>query len=96
MSRFPSGFWGPSPRWAIVPLLGVGLVLAGVAVRRSGEAEEAVAVTALKPVVTAEDGEETVGSRSPVGESVSGMPIEVRYGVPSPRTARLWAEPRPS
>jgi glycerol-3-phosphate dehydrogenase (NAD(P)+) len=28
-------------------------------------------------------------------EVAAGMPIEVRYGVPSPRTARLWAEPLP-
>lgn len=99
MSRLPSRFWGPPPQWALIPLVAVGLVLAGVAVRQSNEADEPVAVTALKPVSPqTPDGapdEAPVDSGSPAADGARGMPIEVRYGVPSPRTARLWAEPRP-
>lgn len=95
MARLPSGFWGPPFRWAVIPLAVVGMVLGWVAFRQSKEGDQSVAVTALKPVGPAGDEEaEQTGKTPPSGDAV-GIPIEVRYGVPSPRTARLWAEPRP-
>ena len=90
MSQFPVGFWGPRPRWAIIPLAALGVVLGWVAVRQSAEVDEPVAVTALKPVPGDKEGD---GISSGAGEG--RLPIEVRYGVPSPRTARLWLEPSP-
>ena len=90
MSRLPVGFWGPRPRWAIIPLAALGVVLGSVAARQSAEVDRPVAVTALKPVP---GDKESDGISSGVG--AEGLPIEVRYGVPSPRTARLWLEPAP-
>ncbi len=99
MSRLPSGFWGPPPQWALIPLVAVGVVLWGVAARRSKEGDEPVAVTVLKPVALETPDtslvEATIDHGSPAADGPVGMPIEVRYGVPSPRTARLWSEPRP-
>ena len=86
MSQYPVGFWGPRPRWAIIPLAVLGGVLGWVAVRQSAEVDEPVAVTALKPVP---------GDGISSGAGAEGLPIEVRYGVPSPPTARLWLEPSP-
>ena len=94
MARLSSSFWGPPPQWALIPLVAVGLVLAAVAFRQPKEGDGPVAVTALKPLEPEADAR-AQGSGSPAGEVAAGMPIEVRYGVPSPRTARLWSEPRP-
>ena len=90
MSRLPVGFWGPRPRWAIIPLAALGVVLGSVAARQSAEVDRPVAVTALKPVPGDKEGD---GISS--GPGKRGLPIEVRYGVPSPPTARLWLEPSP-
>jgi hypothetical protein len=76
-------------------LVAVGVVLGGVAARQSKEGDDPVAVTALKPVVLESPVEATVDNGSPAADVPVGMPIEVRYGVPSPRTLRLWSEPRP-
>lgn len=94
MARLPSSFWGPPPQWALIPLVAVGVVLGALAFRLSEEGDGPVAVTALKPLEPAVD-DRVVGSGLPAAEGAAGMPIEVRYGVPSPRTARLWSEPRP-
>lgn len=99
MSGLPSGFWGPPPHWALIPLVAVGLVLGGVAARQSREGNEPVAVTVMKPVAPdspdASLVEAIAGNGSPAADGPVKMPIEVRYGVPSPRTVRLWSEPRP-
>ena len=99
MFRFPSGFWGPPPHWALIPLVAVSVVLGGVAARQSKEGDDPVAVTVLKPVAPetpdASLVESTVDNGSPAAEGPVRMPIEVRYGVPSPRTVRLWSAPRP-
>ena len=95
MARLPSSFWGPPPQWALIPLVAVGVVLGAVAFRHPKDGDGPVAVTALKPLETEAD-DRGVGGGSPAAEGAAGMPIEVRYGVPSPRTARLWAEPLPS
>lgn len=94
MARLSSSFWGPPPQWALIPLVAVGLVLAAVAFRQPKEGDGPVAVTALKPLEPEADAR-AQGSGLPAAEVAAGMPIEVRYGVPSPRTARLWSEPRP-
>lgn len=94
MARLPSSFWGPPPQWALIPLVAVGVVLGALAYRLPEEGDGPVAVTALKPLGPAL-GDRAVGSGLPAAEGAAGMPIEVRYGVPSPRTARLWSEPRP-
>jgi hypothetical protein len=72
----------------------VGVVLGALAFRLPEEGDGPVAVTALKPLEPAMD-DRAVDSGLPAAEGATGMPIEVRYGVPSPRTARLWSEPRP-
>ena len=94
MARLPSSFWGPPPQWALIPLVAVGVVLGALAFRLPEEGDGPVAVTALKPLEPSVD-DRAVGSGLPAAEGAAGMPIEVRYGVPSPRTARLWSEPRP-
>jgi hypothetical protein len=94
MARLPSSFWGPPPQWALIPLVAVGVVLGALAFRLPEEGDGPVAVTALKPLEAAVD-DRAVGSGLPAAEGAAGMPMEVRYGVPSPRTARLWSEPRP-
>lgn len=97
MSRFSAGFLGPQPRWAILPLVAVGAILGWVAARQTADGDGPQPVTALKPIPV--DVEETAAreEHDARGVAVAGpaMPIEVRYGVPSPRTARLWSEPRP-
>ncbi len=95
MSPLPSGFWGPPPQWALIPLVAVGMVLGALAFRQPEDGDGPVAVTALKPIEPEAD-DRVGGGGSPAAAGAAGMPIEVRYGVPSPRTARLWAEPRPS
>ncbi len=94
MARLSSSFWGPPPQWALIPLVAVGVVLGALASRLPEEGNRPVAVTALKPLEPEADAR-AVGSESPVAEAAAGMPIEVRYGVPSPRTAGLWSEPLP-
>lgn len=94
MVHFPSGFWGPRPRWAIAPLVVVMAVLGWVVSRPDADGPGPLAVTALKPLPpgsVTEAGDEATSMAGRIG----GMPIEVRYGVPSPRTARYWAEPMP-
>ena len=94
MARLPSSFWGPPPQWALIPLVAVGVVLGAVAFRQPKEGGGPVAVTALKPLEP-ETADRAGGSGLPAAEVAAGMPIVVRYGGPSPRTARLWAEPLP-
>ncbi len=88
MARFPSGFWGPRPRWALIPLLAVAGFVAAIAPDRASTGP--VAVTVLKPA----SGDAAL-DLSDAGEIPAVMPIEVRYGVPSPQTAWLWTERRP-
>lgn len=95
MSRRPSSFRRNPFRWAAIPLFVASVMLGWVALRPSNEGDGPVAVTALKPIAAAGDDEEESGSGSPVAGAAEELPIEVRYGVPSPRTARLWSEPRP-
>lgn len=94
MARLPSSFWGPPPQWALIPLVAVGAVLGALAFRLPEEGDGPVAVTAMKPLEPAAY-ERAVGSGLPADAVAAGMPIEVRYGVPSPRTAGLWLEPLP-
>jgi len=82
MARFPSGFWGPRPQWALLPVL----VVAGIVV---SVARGPVVVTARRPVDT--DAPMDVSPRGAGDSSPAEMPIEVRYGVPSLRTAGLWS-----
>jgi hypothetical protein len=72
----------------------VGGVLGALAFRLPEEGDGPVAVTALRPLEPAAD-DRAVARGLPAAEVAAGMPIEVRYGVPSPRTARLWSEPLP-
>ena len=94
MARIPGGFWGPRPRWALIPLAAVGVTLGWVALRQAADVAGPLPVTVLKPIPADDGRDEALESVPPVGEPVA-MPIEVRYGVPSPRTARLWPEPLP-
>jgi len=87
MARFPRGFWGPKPVWAVAPLAVVALLVAWVV---GGSAVHGpVTVTALKPVVAA--GPEAGSAAEAVAEAAPDMPIEVRYGVPAPASIGLWA-----
>ena len=36
MSRFRAGFWGPRPRWALIPVAAIGAVVAAVILRDPG------------------------------------------------------------
>lgn len=71
--------WGPSPMYAVVPvILAVGLAASVWAA--NGEplpSPSGVAVTVLKPVHGAV-------------AAVDTLPIDVVYGVPSERTIHLW------
>jgi hypothetical protein len=82
MARFPSGFWGPRPQWALLPVL----VMAGIVV---SVARGPVVVTARRPIDT--DAPADLSPKEAGDSSPADMPIEVRYGVPSPRTAGLWS-----
>jgi hypothetical protein len=69
--------WGPSLRYAL-PVIIAALGLAWTAWRSdsASEPQAAVEVTTLKPVIE----ELAAGER----------PVEVAYGVPTPRTIGLW------
>lgn len=69
--------WGPSLRYAI-PVIIAAVALAWTAWRSDSAVEPAAAVevTTLKPVID----DVAAGER----------PVEVAYGVPTPRTIGLW------
>lgn len=97
MSRIPAVFWGPPFRWALIPVAAAGAAVAAIVLDQGlGDVlDPPVAVTALKPHSV----DDLVVPFSGTGEVrgvVDGerMPIEVRYGVPSPATAFLWTERR--
>jgi len=89
MARFPRGFWGPKPVWAVAPLAVVTLLVAWLV--GGTPANGPVAVTALKPVVATIS--EAGSGEGDDSEHVPEMPIEVRYGVPAPRSIGLWSPP---
>ena len=118
MSRFRAGFWGPRPRWALIPVAAIGAVVAAVILRDPGPdgmLDGPVMVTALKPASLVDSPASLVASpaslvASPASlvasdddasgdrlaaaevETPTDLPIEVRYGVPSSRTAKLWQD----
>ena len=97
MGRFTGGFWGPRPRWALVPLAAVGTILGWVALQQTADVGGPQPITVLKPIAAGDENGDQAGKAPPPGTTAppGPMPIEVRYGVPSPRTARLWSEPLP-
>lgn len=86
MTMFPRGFFGPHPKYAVLPVC-VLLALVGFGISRSTAGQNAQTVVAMKPVA----GDEQPVPTAPL--AASGLPIEVIYGVPSGRTRHLW-EPR--
>jgi len=81
---FPSGHFGPRPRYALLPLAGVAAVCGTLLSRSPAPAVAGpTSVTAFKP---AADG--TVSG----GDLGDGMPIEVVYGVPTARWLHLWVD----
>jgi len=83
MPTFPPGFFGPHPKYAVLPVC-ILLALVGWGVSRSDAGEAARTVVAMKPIA----GEE--GALTALPLAASGLPIEVIYGVPSGRTLHLW------
>ena len=83
MMMFPPGFFGPHPKYAVLPVC-ILLALVGWGISRSNAGPNATTVVAMKPVA---------GDEQPAPALVlatSGLPIEVIYGVPSGRTRHLW------
>lgn len=83
MTMFPRGFFGPHPKYAVLPAC-ILLALVGWGISRSSAGPNARTVVAMKPVA----GDEQPVPAPPL--ATSGLPIEVIYGVPSGRTQHLW------
>jgi hypothetical protein len=87
MPQFPPGFFGPHPKYAVLPVCILLGVIGWAVSSPAGGQSQGQTVVALKPV----EGEEQAGPAPLLG--AGGLPIEVIYGVPSGRTLHLW-EPR--
>lgn len=83
MSNAPwnNAHWGPQPKYAILPVAAV-LLGSWIAVGSVPPVEQ---VTVMKPLP---DGAVAAGA-NPVSAD-GDIAIEVRYGVPTPRTIHLW------
>ena len=81
MTAYRGHAWGPHPKHALLPLVLVLGVVGWVAYKNPEPVQSSTAtkVTAMKPV---EGGE----------VAAKGLPIEVRYGVPTGQTVHLWPE----
>jgi|GEM_PF-1495804 hypothetical protein len=94
MSRIPAVFFGPPLRWALIPSAAVGAVVAAVLLNQQpGEVlAPPVKVTALKPSSADDLDAPSVPQGLEAVTDRERMPMEVRYGVPSPATAFLWVD----
>ena len=81
MAESTRGFWGPHPKYAILPVSAVLSVIAWVAIQNTDPIANPTAqqITVMKPI----DG---------IAVGAPQMPIEARYGVPTERTLHLWPE----
>ena len=97
MATFPTGFFGPHPKYAVVPVLLTLGMLGWIAANNPAPvaSADALTVVAMKPVEGAGDAapaaSPTPVSPAPVTLGSAEIPVEVLYGVPSARTMHLWS-----